>query len=227
MKIPTSFAIGAKVILTMNLWADAGLYNGAPGKVVDIVWHSNNDKMPSVIYVEFPNFTGAPFFHNQPRVVPIYPETLEFDNHKGEYRTQFPLLLGWALTTGKAQGRTLNKVMFSIGNIARRGNAYVGCSRHRTDDDFMFVDKLDVGVFERLKASHDMKRREDENNYLEILCKETLEKYKKLIIEQIEIKNINIEKFSESDQSWINDARKNYKNLQDFTKYKRKYKRTK
>ena len=77
--------------------------------------------------------------------------------------------------SGKAQGRTLNKVMFSIGKLARRGNAYVGCSRHRTDDDFMFVDELDVGVFERLKASDDMKRRENENVYLEKLCKETLQ----------------------------------------------------
>ena len=70
-----------------------------------------------------------------------------------------------------------------------------------------------------------MKRRENENIYLEKLCKETLEKYKKLIIQQIDIKNINIEKFSESDQSWINEGRKHFQDLHNFTEYKRKYKR--
>ena len=72
-----------------------------------------------------------------------------------------------------------------------------------------------------------MKRREDENNHLEELCKETLEKYKKLIINQIEIKNINTRKFSESDQSWINEARQNYETLHNFTEYERMYKRPK
>ena len=39
-------------------------------------------------------------FQERQRVIPIYPQTLEFEKYKGEYRTQFPLLLGWVLTTG-------------------------------------------------------------------------------------------------------------------------------
>ena len=61
-------ALNALVILTMNLWSDAGLYNGAKGKVIDIIWHEKdkNKNMPSVIYVEFPSYTGPPFFLNCP-----------------------------------------------------------------------------------------------------------------------------------------------------------------
>ena len=48
-------AKGARVMLTMNLWASVGLCNGATGTVVDIIYQNNHQPpdLPIAVMVEF------------------------------------------------------------------------------------------------------------------------------------------------------------------------------
>ena len=56
-------------------------------------------------------------------------------------RTQFPLVLGWALTPWKAQGMTLDKAVVKLSAaVATPGVLFVALSRVRHPDDLMLDD---------------------------------------------------------------------------------------
>ena len=58
---PTIYlAKGAKVMLTMNLWANVGLCNGATGKVIDIIYENghNPPDLPIAVVVQYDDYTG-------------------------------------------------------------------------------------------------------------------------------------------------------------------------
>ena len=65
-------AVGALVLLLHNLAVEHGLMNGSQGTVVDIIFaagdHPNHDRvanrMPSAIVIDFPGYTGPPFFRS-------------------------------------------------------------------------------------------------------------------------------------------------------------------
>ena len=115
--------LGARVLLTMNLWVEAGLMNGALGTVRGFVWPRGGDpnsedpksRAPLCVLVEFDEVcfgldsTGQPvsFFPGQPeraRWVPIFRQESWANGEEVVARQQFPLTLAWALTHWKAQG---------------------------------------------------------------------------------------------------------------------------
>ena len=104
------FAKGAKVVLTKNLWSEAGLVNGSQGIIKYIVYEEGNeaseDSMPDMLLVHFPGYKGPSFLGpDEETVVPIFPVTTEWFNGKHRLsRTQFPLHYGYAITIHRAQG---------------------------------------------------------------------------------------------------------------------------
>jgi len=50
-------------MLTMNLWPEVGLCNGATGKVVDIILAENHSPpdLPIAVMVKFDHYTGPSF----------------------------------------------------------------------------------------------------------------------------------------------------------------------
>ena len=106
-------AKGAKVVLTKNLWSEAGLVNGSQGFIKHIIYDEDNpadaNSMPDLLLVHFPGYKGPSCLteeEDEETVVPIFPAEAEWYNERGKLlrRTQFPLLYGYAITIHKAQG---------------------------------------------------------------------------------------------------------------------------
>ena len=144
--------VGARIMLTSNLWTERGLVNGSTGEVVNFDWEADKDPlttMPYVILVRFDEYQGPPFPGCPPGTLPIFPATRQF-LFKGTLctRTQFPLRLAYAITVHKSQGMTLLKVVL---NLALRehslGLSYVAVSRVKTLDGIMFERPFDFDKF--------------------------------------------------------------------------------
>jgi ATP-dependent DNA helicase PIF1 len=106
-------AVGAEVMLTTNLWKEAGLTNGAQGTVVAIIYEPDTHppSLPDVVLVKVEQYIGPSYLEDNPKVVPIMPKCYEwFQDKKLCSRTALPLVLSWAISIHKSQGMTLNKV---------------------------------------------------------------------------------------------------------------------
>ena len=118
-------AKGAKVVLTKNLWSEAGLVNGSQGFIKHIIYDEGNpanaSSMPDMLLVHFPGYKGPSCLgpEEEETVVPIFPVQAEWynDRRKRLTRTQFPLLYGYAITIHKAQGELrvcLSMLIFNV-----------------------------------------------------------------------------------------------------------------
>ena len=60
MPLKVLLDIGQQVMLTANLWVQVGLVNDSLGKVIDIVYNSNEQpsSLPSFVVVEFLYYKG-------------------------------------------------------------------------------------------------------------------------------------------------------------------------
>ena len=99
----------------------SGKYNGSTGIVKDILFSQNienrpPDTLPLSIVVEFPSYSGPPYFDNvhdptsnelledRSKWVPIKAETVQWYRNTGRgsretmERTSFPICLSWAWT---------------------------------------------------------------------------------------------------------------------------------
>ena len=111
-------------MLTANLWVQVGIVNVSLGKVIHIVYNSNEQSptLPSFVVVEFLHYKGPLWDVSNPTYVPISAIT------RGSYR-QIPLRMAWGLTIYKSQGLTLKNVTIDIGNIDRQGLTFTAISR--------------------------------------------------------------------------------------------------
>ena len=100
----------SKVMLVVNLMADWGLYNGAVGTVVDVVYKDgcrpSDDPapLPDVVFVRFPGYKGPPYINEDPTLVPVVPVSRSTECTCQCKRLQVPLRLAWGTTIHKCQG---------------------------------------------------------------------------------------------------------------------------
>ncbi len=169
-------AKGARVMLTMNLWASVGLCNGATGTVVDIIYQNNHQPpdLPIAVIVEFENYRGPVFNENQPLCIPICPITVTSQTELGIHeRQQLPVRLAWALTIHKSQGLTLPKAWIDIGKSERTaGVSYVAISRVKTLASCV-IEPMTYERLTSLKSSANLQYRLEEESRLDHLAQTT------------------------------------------------------
>ena len=151
--VPILFAArNASVMLTMILWREVGLCNGATGKVVDTIFAENHSKpdLPIAVMVKFDHYTGPSFTEFLSKCVPVCPITLASHSLDTFHeRHQLPLKLSWVITIHKSQGLTLEKAWINIGPQERTaGMTYVAISKVKTLDSCV----IQPMSFERLKT---------------------------------------------------------------------------
>lgn len=121
-KIPAVLNLihGARVLCCSNLFPDLQIMNGSAGTVVG---------EENVVGVRCP---VVRFDNGTEMSIPRVEKEISLDGKVIAKRTQFPLRLGWALTTHSAQGSTLDLVEAHLGRAFERGQIYVALSRVRT-----------------------------------------------------------------------------------------------
>ena len=143
-------AKGARVMLTRNLWSDAGLCNGSLGIVKDIIFQNDQSppSLPMAVIVKFDKYIGPSFCEDVEKCVPIIPITSNsLESGVSNERTQIPLKLAWSITIHKSQGLTLEKVFVDIGKKESfDGLAYVALSRVKSILDMI----IEPFPFERI-----------------------------------------------------------------------------
>ena len=111
----------AKIVLTSNLWPEAKLVNRSQVTVKYIIYKDGRKDLPDLILCNFSDYIGPSFLPGEDHLVPIAPiEATWFSRNSPFSRMQYPLILSWALTIHKAQGRILKKrPPLNISNIFR------------------------------------------------------------------------------------------------------------
>ena len=134
-------AVGAKVMLTVNIDVSDGLVNGARGSVEGIIRTANQVILVLVKFdvqsVGATAISCSQYQTEYPNAVPISRHEAVFNigrNKAAEVsRRQFPLVLAWATTIIKVQGLTLDQIVVDMkGQYFNAGQAYVAFSRVKT-----------------------------------------------------------------------------------------------
>ena len=132
--------VGCRVMLRNNISVRHGLANSTMGTVRAIVYAPGDlpPMLPDYILVEFDGYQG-PFFPSGTRFFPVVPITRNWKKgNVTHYRTQLPLMVGYASTIHKSQGLTLDKVVVDIGSSEKNlGLTYVAYSRVKRLQDLM------------------------------------------------------------------------------------------
>ena len=160
-------AVGARVMMTINVNTADGLVNGVMGEVKAVIKNNNGNVV--CILVKFDNskvgqrkIASSQFKHDYPNAVPVM-------RHEGKYekagkkgaqisRRQFPLTLAWAVTIHKCQGLTLDEIVINMKGCKRfgYGQAYVAFSRVKSLDSLHIVDFDQVGIKTDKKVEKEM-----------------------------------------------------------------------
>ena len=130
--------IGMPVAVNQNFDVHAGVVNGSSGFLRHIRFSTDNDgrrHLKSCI-VEIPGADAVEMPHLPPRHFPILPDDTEIKyEHPASHkrctikRKQVPIEPGFAVTSHKAQGQTLNKAVVDLAGCTGTEQPYVMASR--------------------------------------------------------------------------------------------------
>ena len=176
----TVLAEGSRVMLICNLFTESGLYNGARGTVVRILYHpdSHPPELPACVLVRFDHYKGGNYESNLfgENVVPICPRTTEFFAYNTKCsRTMIPLISAYAMSIHRVQGMTFtNKVIINLGeNEFSIGLTYTALSRAKQLEGVAFDPTPTWKRFSSFCKRVEFKNRLKEEKRLENFAEET------------------------------------------------------
>ena len=130
------------MVLTTNIWKEAGLTNGAKGTVKHIIYEPNAKppkSLPVCVIVSFEQYKG-PWYKGLENCYPIIP--INFPWMEGSAtvsRTMLPLSMGYAISIHNSQGRSMDNLIVNIGsNEFANGLTYTALSRIRKFENLFF-----------------------------------------------------------------------------------------
>ncbi|XP_078578075.1 uncharacterized protein LOC144862999 isoform X1 [Branchiostoma floridae x Branchiostoma japonicum] len=137
-----SLAVGARVMVTVNIDVADGLVNGTLGKVVGID-NTLNDVHAVLVTFDSDRVgrqakADSQYKDSYPGAVPIKRQSLQILTGSTQtvqaQRAQFPLTLAWGCTIHKVQGKTLDRIVVSMDDKSNfmPGQCYVAMSRVKT-----------------------------------------------------------------------------------------------
>lgn len=159
--------IGARVMLTENLWTERGLVNGALGVVTSFHWEPDADVSKDIpmVLVRLDEYDGPVLYNDAEYVgtIPITSSTREFEIGKEACtRVQLPLTIAWAITIHKSQGLTKDKI---VTNISKKdhvaGLTYVAISRVKTLAGLLIEEPFDYTRFQTTPTKTEIMRLAD------------------------------------------------------------------
>jgi exonuclease III len=201
--------IDSPVMLTTNLNKSDGLTNGARGYVVDV------DETRAIVWVKFHGDVGKKTaalsrhkfdLRGKNGAVPIQKMKATF-KHRGSVRiqrSQFPLVLAYAITSHKSQGQTLKKVIvdFSGNRRSDAGSFYVAVTRVKKLTD-LYLRQFDAGLIKTsLAVSKELSRLRSHARYELVnqpLYHDIFSLFGKLDSEEIRITYINVNGLLDAD----------------------------
>lgn len=179
---------GVRVMMTSNVHSPWGLFNGAIGEVVDVLFSSpdgpSKGELPVCVNVRFPHYKGPAWCADDPTVVPV-PVIERRCEKKCCSRKMVPLVPAWALTIHKCQGMTIGEKepikkasIFlgpSKGEKNNPGLMLVACSRGQKGSDIAFLDEsIDMERLQAAGKSEGAAKRHAEVVTLRGICERTL-----------------------------------------------------
>mgnify|MGYP005714938049 CR=1 FL=1 len=100
------------------------------------------------------------------------------ENDRTIARTQYSIVLAWALTPWKAQGMSLDKVVVKLGAAASKpGVAFVALTRARHPDGLALDEFPAMSVFQRQKKHHTFQTRQKYERQARATFSKTIRKY--------------------------------------------------
>jgi hypothetical protein len=136
-------AVGCKVILTRNLWTQAGLSSGSSGVVTGFLFDRRSKvgvHLPTVVFVQFDRPLKIRRCELSSIPIPRVAEKI-FDESVQRWKTvqTFPLLISFGITIARSQSATLPKAAILFGSEFLCQQSYVALSRLRNLKDLLIL----------------------------------------------------------------------------------------
>jgi hypothetical protein len=195
-------AIGAPVMVTMNILTDMDVANGVRGRIEGIVFDERErlifTKETHHIQLHYPpryvlvklDRTKAPSLEGLPQnVIPVEPVKKTFMMNKNGAKTtvnrvQLPLTLAYAFTDYRSQGQTLQPVIVDIGpppyGHLTPFNIYVALSRGTGRDNIRLLREFDESLLQQHPSEY-LRLEDDRLQKLDEYTKKKVERTNKLL----------------------------------------------
>jgi len=153
LSVELNLSIDSRIMLLENIWTEQGLFNGALGRIRDIVWEQAvtdpRKQAPFALLVDFDGYDGPEFVldpQTSRKLVPIFRSTRDFQRgSQACTRTQFPITVAYAITIHKSQGIGVSKAVLNLkSKDFAPGLTYVAISRVRTLRGILFEEAFDL-----------------------------------------------------------------------------------